>query len=41
MNHEIRISSEVSLEKEQEVFQLITSCALQVLASVGVDFRCE
>lgn len=41
MSHQIRIASEVVLQNEQEVFDLIQRCALHVLQTEGVDFACE
>lgn len=38
MDHMIRVTAEVALENEEEVRALITRCAHEALAHVGVDF---
>src|SRR5699024_3493618 len=38
MNHLIRVTTEVELAHEDEVRDLITRCAQQVLKSEGIDF---
>lgn len=38
MNHRIRVTAEVELPHEEEVRQLIASCAEQVLTQEGINF---
>lgn len=38
MNHDIRVTAEAAVEQEDALRALITTCALHVLTSEGVDF---
>lgn len=37
-NHKIRVTAEANVEREDELRELITRCALHVLESEGIDF---